>query len=42
MSEAYYEDNMTRVLHTAKISKVDCIMFVNRIREMERFELGKK
>ena len=25
---------MTRVLHTAKISNVDSVMFVNRIREI--------
>ena len=31
---------MTLVLHTARISNVDSVMFVNRIREMVSFELG--
>ena len=34
VSEGYYEVHMTRVLHTAKISNVDSVMFVNRIREI--------
>ena len=42
MSEVYYEVHMTRVLHTARISNVDSVMFVNRIREMVSFELGKE
>ena len=29
---------MTRVLHTARTSNVDTIMFVNRIREMVNFQ----
>ena len=33
---------MTRVLHTARISDVDSSMFVNRIRKMVSFELGKE
>ena len=33
---------MTHVLHTARISNVDSVMFVNRIREIVSFELGKK
>ena len=33
---------MTRVLHTARISNVDSVMFVNRLREMVSFELGKE
>ena len=33
---------MTRVLHTARISNVDSVMFVNRVREMASFELGKE
>ena len=41
MSQVYYEVHMTRVIHTAKISNVDSVMFVNRIREMISFELGK-
>ena len=42
MSEVYYEVLMTRVLHTARISNVDSVMFVNRLREMVSFELGKE
>ena len=42
MSEVYYEVHMTRVLHTARISNVDSVMFANRIREMVSFELGKE
>ena len=30
MSEVYYEVHMTRVLHTAGISNVDGVMFVDR------------
>ena len=33
---------MTRVLHTVRISNVDSVMFVNRLREMVSFELGKE
>ena len=33
---------MTRVLHTAKISNVDSIMFINRIRKIAGFELVKE
>ena len=33
---------MTRVLHTARISNVDSVMFVNRLREIVTFELGKE
>lgn len=32
---------MTQVLHTVRISNVNSIIFVNRIREMVNFELGK-
>ena len=42
VSEVYYEVHMTRVLHTAGISNVDSVMFVNRMREMASFELGKE
>ena len=42
LSELYYEVHVTRVLHTARISNVDSVIFVNRIREMARFELGKE
>ena len=41
VSEVYYEFHMTRVLHT-RISNVDSVMFINRIREMVSFELGKE
>ena len=33
---------MIRVLHTARISSVDSVMFGNRIREMVSFVLGKE
>ena len=42
VSEVYYEVIMTRVLHTAKISNVDSVMFVYRIREMVSFEPCKE
>ena len=42
MSEVYYEVHMTRVLHNSRISNVDSVMFVNRMREMISFELGKE
>ena len=42
VSEVYHEVHMTGVLHTARISNVDVVMFVNRIRQMVCFELGKK
>ena len=42
LSEVYYEVHMTRVLHTAGINNVDSVMFVNRMREMMCFELGKE
>ena len=42
MSEVYYEVHMTRVLHTARIGNVDSVIFVNTIREMVSFELGKE
>ena len=42
MSEVYYEVITTRILHTAKISNVDSVMFVYRIREMVSFELCKE
>ena len=37
MSEVYYEVHITRVLHTARISKIDRVMFANRIRDKVRF-----
>ena len=33
---------MTRVLHTARISDVGSVMFVNRIRKIVSSELGKE
>ena len=42
MSEVYYEVHMTCVLHNSRISNVDSVMFVNRMREMISFELGKE
>ena len=42
VSEVYYEVLMIRVLHTARISSVDSLMFGNRIREMVSFVLGKE
>ena len=44
VNEVYYEVriHITRVLHTARISNVDSVMFVNRIRQMISFELGKE
>ena len=42
VSEVYYEVHMTRVLHTARIGNVDSVIFVNTIREIVSFELGKE
>ena len=42
VSEMYYEVLMTRVLHTARISNVDSVMFIDRLREMVSFVLGKE
>ena len=43
MSKVFNEVHMTRVLHTARISKVDSVMFVDgNIEGMVSFELGKK
>ena len=39
MNEIYCVVRMTRVLNIAKISNVDSVMFVNRIRDMVSFEL---
>ena len=33
LSEVYYKVHMTRVLHTARISNVDSVTFVNGIRK---------
>ena len=42
VSEVCYKFHMTRVLHTARISNVDGVMFVIGIRDMVSFELGKE
>ena len=42
VSEVCYEVHMTRALHTARISNVDSVMFVNRKGEMISFELDKE
>ena len=42
VSEIYYEVHMTRALHTARISNVDSVMFIDRLREMVSFVLGKE
>ena len=36
VSEVYYEVHMTRVLHTARISNVDIVMFVPHSRQDEK------
>ena len=36
VSEVYYEVHMTRVLHTARISNIDSVMFVVEIRETQQ------
>ena len=36
VSEVYYEVHMTRVLHTARISNIDSVMFVVEIREIQQ------
>ena len=42
MSEIYYEVLITRVLHTARISNVDSVMFLIEIVEMVSFELDEE
>ena len=42
VSEVYYKGYMTCVLHTARISNVDIVTFVNKIRDMVSFEFGKE
>ena len=37
VSEIYYEVHMTHVLHTAKISNVDSVMFVDRNKRNGKF-----
>ena len=38
VSEVYYKVHMTHVLHTARISNVDSIMFVDRNERDGKFE----
>ena len=42
MNEIYYEVLITRVLHTARISNVDSVMFLIEIVEMVSFELDEE
>ena len=35
VSEVYYEVHVTHVLHTARISNVDCVIFGNKIRKKD-------
>ena len=42
MSDIYYEVLITRVLHTARISNVDSVMFLIEIVEMVSFELDEE
>ena len=37
VSEVYYEVDMTRVLHTVRISNVDSVMFVDRNKRDGKF-----
>ena len=37
VSEVYFEVHMTRVLHTARISNVDSVMFVDRNKRDGKF-----
>ena len=37
VTEVYYEVDMTRVLHTARISNVDSVMFVDRNKRDGKF-----
>ena len=39
VGEVYYKVHMTCVLHTARISNADSVMFVDRIGEMVSFKL---
>ena len=41
LSEVYYKAHMTGILRTVRFSYIDSVMFVNRIRDMVSFELGK-
>ena len=37
VSKVYYEIHITRVLHTARISNVDSVMFVDRNKRDDKF-----
>ena len=37
VTEVYYQVDMTRVLHTARISNVDSVMFVDRNKRDGKF-----
>ena len=39
VSEVYYEVHRTRVLHTTRISNIESVIFVNRIKKMVSLEL---
>ena len=39
--EVSYEIHMTRVLYAARNTNVESLMYVDRLREMVSFELGK-
>ena len=41
VSEVCHEVHMTPILHTASISNVDGVMFINRIKEMVWIMLNK-
>ena len=41
VSEVSYEVHMTRVQHAARNTNFESVMFVDRLREMVSFELGK-
>ena len=42
VSEVYYKVHMTCFQHTARISNVNSVEFVNRIKETISFEVGKE
>ena len=41
VSEVSYEIHMTRVLHAARNTNAESVMFVDGLREIVSFELGK-
>ena len=42
VGEVYYKVHMTCFQHTARISNVNSVEFVNRIKETISFEVGKE